>query len=103
MTATNKEVEELRRKAHRQELAGVLVRSAIPERMHGGLIRFVVDHIRPGDFLMAVVSNDLARACAKADDENKHLLFAYVSILHNWAPALCWGSDKAVSDWLGQE
>lgn len=93
----------LGRKAFSEELQDVLRISPIPARMHGGLIRYVAHHKEPGGFLTAVLENNLRRACAKADDENKYLLFDYVVFLHNRCPAACWGSEDAVTKWIEQE
>jgi len=72
----------------------------IPERMMGGLTRYVQDRILPGDFLAAVISNDLARAVGCADEENLKNLPAYVAWLYNKAPMNCWGSREAMGAWL---
>ena len=95
--------ERLRREAKFKELTLVLERTRIPERMHDGLLRYVLHHIKPGDFLTAVLRNDLRAAISKADDENKHLLFDYVAFIHNRAPGSCWGSYDAVEVWLKEE
>jgi hypothetical protein len=75
-------------------------RCGIPEYMHGGLVRYLVNHIAPGDFLGAVLANDLRRACSHADDQNKHLLRNYVQFFYSHAPSTCWGSREKVQAWL---
>jgi hypothetical protein len=72
----------------------------IPERMLGALQRYVDHGIKPGDFLTAVLSNDLREACGRADDENQRLIFEYVKFLHNHVPSGCWGSPENVRNWL---
>lgn len=72
----------------------------IPDHMMGGLKRYVEDRIGPGDFLTAVLMNDLREAVGRADEENMANLPAYVAFLHNCVPANCWGSPLAVHDWL---
>jgi hypothetical protein len=72
----------------------------IPERMHGGLIRYVEQGIPPGDFLQAVINNDLREACGRADDENKRLLPEYIMWFYNWAPGACWGSPENFKEWM---
>lgn len=72
----------------------------IPDRMMGGLKRYVEDHIAPGDFLMAVLTNNLSEAVGRADEENMANLPAYVAFLHNQVPANCWGNPLTVHDWL---
>ena len=53
----------------------------------------------PGGFLTAVLSNDLAKAVDKADDRNVELIPNFVKLLHNFAPAGCWGSETKVGNW----
>ena len=72
----------------------------IPERMHGGIQRYIEQHAMPGDFLMAVVCNNLKEACARADDENMLLLPVYAAFFYHEAPAACWGSPEKVRAWL---
>ncbi len=74
----------------------------LPERMHGGILRYLNDGILPGTFLRAVLANDLVGACGHADDENRHLLFHYANMLYNAFPSRgtgCWGSEQALADW----
>jgi len=72
----------------------------IPVYMIPGLTRYLVDRIAPGDFLMAVLENDLMRALGTADDTNINCLKAYGTFLYNYAPAVCHGSREKVSAWL---
>lgn len=61
---------------------------------------YVNSRIPTGGFLHAVLSNDLQRACMKADDINKHLLFEIVSYIYNNLPMGCYGSPEKVEKWL---
>lgn len=72
----------------------------IPERMMGGLARYIAQGIPPGDFLSAVICNDLKEAIGRADDENIRNLPAYVSYLYNKAPSRCWGSSEKMRAWM---
>jgi hypothetical protein len=72
----------------------------IPERMRGALTRYVKDKILPGDFLQAVISNDLSGATGRADEENMAQLPAYVNYFYNHAPSTCWGSKKKMDEWV---
>jgi hypothetical protein len=71
----------------------------IPKNMHGGILRYVEHGILPGDFLRAVISNDLREACSRADDINLHNLPAYVSFFYNNTPGSCWGSREKMMAW----
>jgi len=72
----------------------------IPPRMNGGLKRYVLDGVRPGQFLEAVISNDLRESVGRADDENMRNLPAYAAFLYNYFPAGSWGSPQAMEKWI---
>ena len=73
---------------------------SIPERMKPGILRYIAQHIKPGDFLCAVIKNDLCHAVCRADDENIALLQVYIAYFHNEAPGACWGSPERMEAWL---
>ena len=72
----------------------------IPEYMHGAIIRYYENGIEPGDFLTAVINNDLTEAIGRADDTNVNALKAYIMWFYNQVPRGSWGRPHAVSDWL---
>jgi hypothetical protein len=72
----------------------------IPDRMMAGLQRYINDHVPVGDFLTAVLRNDLMEAVNRADEENMANLPAYVGYLYNEAPSSCFGSPERVRKWL---
>ena len=60
-----------------------------------------VSERRPvGDFLTAILTNDLARAVAHADDTNVWLIPIYYGWVYNEAPQGCHGSKEKVKAWL---
>lgn len=72
----------------------------IPGYMREPLLAYVVSGRRDtGDFLRAVLSNDLKGAVGRADSANETLLVGYVRWLYNWAPGGCWGSAERVEAW----
>ena len=73
---------------------------SIPERMMGAIDRYVKHGIEPGDFLSAIICNDLRGACGRADDENLRNIPAYVAYFYNEAPSLCWGSEEKMQAWM---
>ena len=75
----------------------------IPDHMMSGLQRYIENHIQPGDFLSAVIRNDLKDAINYADDENLRNLPAYVGFLYNKAPNGCWGSEELFELWLSSK
>jgi len=72
----------------------------IPERMWGGLLRYLIVGVPPGDFLAAVIRNDLKDAVGRADDENVRLLAEYVRIFYNYTPRQAWGSKENMDSWI---
>ena len=73
---------------------------SIPEYMRGGIVRFYENGIPPGDFLTAVIDNDLKEAIGRADGTNQHLLWNYVNWFYNHAPSGSWGFAGATEKWL---
>lgn len=73
---------------------------AIPDYMQDALKLYLEQHIDPGHFLCAVLSNDLKEAVNRADDTNINALPIYVAYLYNHAPSKCWGSTEKVNKWL---
>ena len=73
---------------------------AIPDYMVEGVVNYVVHHIAPGDFLCAVIANDLFEAYGRADSTNIHCIYNYVRFFYNYAPAPCWGSREALQAWV---
>jgi hypothetical protein len=71
----------------------------IPEHMQQVLRRYVLEGVRPGDFLTSVVCNDLRNAVGRADETNLPLLKLYVQWFYNIAPGSCWGSAEAMLKW----
>ena len=64
------------------------------------LARYVEQHIPTGDFLRAVLENDLMEACGRADEENAIALFQICAYVYNQLPASCHGSPEKVKKWL---
>ena len=74
----------------------------IPYYMRMGLAMYKVIGLRPSDFLLAALKNDLRTAAEQADDVNFHLLGVYVSYFYNHLPSPAWGSPEKVEKWIGQ-
>jgi len=74
-----------------------------PQAVMEGLVRWVVygPKATPGEFLGAVLTNDLMGACGRADHMNKYLLWEYAYILSNSVPAGCKGSPEICANWKG--
>jgi hypothetical protein len=72
----------------------------IPDYMVEGLDLWIEHAILPGDFLTAVLCNDLMEACGRADETNIRNLPAYCAYLYNCAPPACFGSSAKVRAWI---
>jgi hypothetical protein len=72
----------------------------IPERTKASIDRYVKDHMPTGDFLYAVLTNNLTESIGRADDENGAALKEIVQYIYNEIPWGCWGSPERVKRWL---
>ncbi|MFQ5787384.1 MAG: hypothetical protein ACE5H1_05330 [Thermodesulfobacteriota bacterium] len=72
----------------------------LPTYMRDEMKLYIEHRIPPGDFLAAVLSNDLIRSAIMADDINRRCLFEYIVWLRNYAPPKCYGSYEKVKEWL---
>ena len=61
---------------------------------------YVEERIPPGDFLYAVLTNDLRESFGRADEENRAAMFEIVAYCWNHIPCTCWGSPERVREWL---
>ena len=74
--------------------------SKVPISILQGLRQYALDHIPTGSFLYAVLANDLCRAVAHADPDNRIAFCAIADYVVHCLPAACWGSPAAVERWL---
>lgn len=80
-------------------LAKSLADSMVPAHLRDGLLMFISHGVLPGDFLTAVLQNNLLRAFEKADPESEAGLRHIVLWLFNSAPYQCWLNPAAVQAW----
>lgn len=73
--------------------------AGIPRNLQPGLVRYFLEGIRPGDFLQAVLKNDLREATVRnaGDPYDLHKLIIW---LNNCVPAPSWGSPQDVERWI---
>jgi hypothetical protein len=64
---------------------------------------YVKERVPPGDFLYAVLTNDLRESFGRADENNRAAMFEIVSWCCNELPSNCWGSRERVQAWLRPE
>ena len=81
-------------------LRDALFRDGVPESLHNGIALYVLQGVRPGDFLSALLQNDLAGAVLHADIQNLTLIRRHVLFVENELPAACHGSVDAFDRWL---
>ena len=74
----------------------------ISEAVIGSLYRYVENRIPTGDFLRAVLSNDLRESFARADIQNRAALYHIVAFIHCEVPAVAWGTPDKVKGWLSK-
>ena len=72
----------------------------IPSYMYEGVINYILYRVEPGDFLSAIIKNDLKGAVNLADDDNIRALAAYVRFFYNHTPADCWGGEDKFNAWV---
>ena len=64
------------------------------------LFRYVEERSRPGQFLHAVLCNQLREAVIHADEASRAVLRELVLFIYNYVPSPCHGSDQLVQLWL---
>lgn len=87
----------------RKSLRDSMRRAEVPEHCQQGVEDYLLEGHRQGDFLMAVMCNDLMEAAVRADMHNRHALHAYAIVLHNDFPSIpmkAYGSDEIVEAWI---
>ena len=67
--------------------------------MMPGIGRYVKHGVIPGNFLQAIICNDLKNSFMFADDENVENIAAYVGYFYNEVPANAWGSHETMLKW----
>jgi len=72
----------------------------IPELTLDQINNFVENGIPPGDFVNALLCNDLKKSFMYADDMNQVAMFKIVKYLYNKIPMGCWGSQEKVNAWI---
>ncbi len=72
----------------------------LPPLMQEGITAYVMKGRPAGGFLTAIICNNLALACMKADNVNKAIIPDYVKFFHNSAPSRCWGSVESMNEWI---
>ena len=72
----------------------------LPPHLQGGVRRYIEKGIPPGDFLTAVITNDLFLAIGHADDTSLAALRDIVRFFYNEVPSKCWGTPEKMKTWI---
>jgi len=72
----------------------------LPVEIGESLHRYVEHATKTGDFLRAVLANDLFGAMRRADLDNRSRIYEIVAYIYNNLPDTCWGSYSKVDEWL---
>ena len=83
-----------------REIELTLIREGVPDHDHESLIQYVLRGRPVGDFLQAVLENNLTESFGRADDTNRRCLFEICAWLYNWMPSNAWGSPAKYSAWI---
>lgn len=75
--------------------------SLIEPRFRESIDLFVSHGYLPGNFLAAVMANDLKESIARADEAALANLPHIVAYLYNEVPASAWGSYATLAAWFG--
>lgn len=73
----------------------------VPEHMHEAVERYIEYGIPPGNFLEAVLANDLLGAFGRADSMNKNAMARWAEFVYNYLPINSHGSREIVANWKG--
>ena len=85
----------------REAIRQSLEKANVPKHLHLGIIRYVVDGIRPSSFVYHVFSNNLTKAvCAADDDMTIEQLRALARWIYNDAAYECHGSRALMEQWI---
>jgi hypothetical protein len=72
----------------------------LPKRMIPAVYRYVLEGIKPGDFLTSVFENHLRLSALTADSENVKVLPQWALLVYNYTPSACHGSHEKVQEWM---
>lgn len=85
--------------SHAAEVEQGFARLAVPPHLIDGLRRYALDGGYVGNFLTAVIDNDLREAVSRGDDNSLAGLKPIVQFLYNYCPAPCHGSPAKREAW----
>lgn len=72
----------------------------LPESLREGVKLYIEQGIPVGDFLQAVIENNLIEAVGHADSQNIRILKDIVLFFYWEVPSICWGSKEKYEEWI---
>lgn len=76
--------------------------STLPTKaIRASMERYIEEGYHPGSFLLAILSNDLRASYLKNNGRWEDVA-NILEWLQEEAPAVCWGSEECVMDWLNK-
>ena len=79
------------------------LRHKIPVHMHGGVHRYIMHGIQPGDFLLNLLQGNGRQAISIADGKNKAAFPEWLVFIADAIPPECHGTPEKVSDWMNHK
>jgi len=76
---------------------------SLPDYTKDIIDAYVADGFPPGDFVTAVLANDLMEAFGHADDNNRAAMFDICCYVYNSIPGACHGSYEKVGAWIDRK
>lgn len=71
-----------------------VVAAQVPNHIRLSIDAYVMYGRPVGNFLQAVLANDLMDAMRRADFFNRRMIYEICAYIHNAAPQACWGSRE---------
>ena len=85
---------------NREEFEQTAIELGVPRHTAESLTRYVFDGVPPGQFLEAVLSNDLMESFARADDENTRNIRYLAAFIYNELPGNSHGTLERMVEWM---
>jgi len=83
------------------QLAFTLRQEGIPAHLHGGILRYVIQGIRPGGFLCSCIAMNTTEAVMRAADQHtKEAIPKITTWFLTVAPPDCCGSPENLEQWI---
>lgn len=91
------------RKQYIDHLFVAAAECGLPEGSRLAIINYIVCGTKVGDFLAAVITNDLKAAWNYADYQNRQKIGQWVQFMYDQVPAACWGDTESLVAWRAKQ